>query len=493
MSEPDQSLLDPEDWEAYRRTAHEALDIALDFARHRPEEPVWQQLPDAARSLDDPLPEQASPLARVVDEVAARVLPHTLGNTHPRFWGWVHGCGSPGGIVAQLLTGAINANMGGRDHAPIYIERQVIRWMCQLYGYPATASGILCTGTSSATLLGLAVARHRALGAASRAAGSDGAPLIAYCSDQAHVSVAKAMEVLGLGSRALRAVPVREDYSMDCGALAKMLQEDRSRGLRPFAVVSSVGTVNTGAIDDIESINALCASHGLWHHADGAFGASIVLSDDLRHRLAGLECADSIAFDFHKWMHVTYATACLLVRDGGEHLATFETAHAYLRGERKGVAAGAPWPNDFGLDLSRGFAALGIWMQLKEHGTARLGAAIKRNCEQATWLGEQIHAATDLELLAPVSLNVVCFRYDPGPLPPEQLDRLNRHLVVELQCRGIAVPSFTRLRGRTAIRVCITNHRTRLSDLAALLDAVPALGQEFLCAGEEPADFDIDR
>lgn len=491
MNEWDGSPLEPGDWDEYREAAHRALDLALDFARKRAGEPVWQAIPDELKALDDPLPDAPSDLQRVVDEVGERILPHTLGNTHPRFWGWVHGSGSPGGIVSQLLIGAINANMGGRDHAPIYIERQVIRWMGDLYGFPESASGILCTGTSGATLLGLSIARYRALGDEGRESGNGARPLVAYCSAQAHVSAAKALELLGLGRGALRAVPVLADFSMDCEALARMLEADLEQGRRPFAVISSVGSVNTGAIDDLPAVNALCQRYDLWHHVDGAFGASIALCEKLRHRLAGVEYADSIAFDFHKWMHVTYSVACLLVRDGAEHLAAFQTAHAYLRGEQKGVAGGAPWPNDFGVDLSRGFAALAVWMQLKEHGTRRLGDAIERNCLQAQWLGEQVAAAPDLELMAPVSLNIVCFRYAPANLPAQQLDRLNRHLVVELQCRGIAVPSFTELNGRTAIRVCLVNHRTTGADLQALLDAVPRVGGELLREAGEPADFDL--
>ena len=489
----DESLLEPGDWEQFRQEAHRALDMALDFAIQRPGEPVWQEIPEHIKSLDDPLPEQGTALSEVVTQVSETVLPHTLGNTHPRFWGWVNGSGTPSGIVAQMLTGAINANMGGRDHAPIYIERQVVQWMRTLFSYPDSSSGLICTGTSSATLLGLSIARFKVLGEVARETGNSREPLLAYCSAQAHVSVQKAMELLGMGSSSLRLVPVREDFSMDCQALAQMVAEDIAAGGRPFAVVSSVGSVNTGAIDDLAAINSLCSEQGLWHHVDGAFGALIVLSEKLKSRLQGIEQADSIAFDYHKWMHVTYSAACLLVRDGDLHQQTFATTHPYLRGENKGAAGGAPWPNDFGIDLSRGFAALGVWMQLKEMGTQRLGAAIERNCDQAAWLGEQVSALEDLELLAPVSLNIVCFRFAPKGLSTEQLNRLNRHLVVELHCRGVAVPSFTQLNGLTAIRVCIANHRTRLADLQVLLEAIGTIGPEILAWGAESEAFDLSR
>ncbi|QFU75466.1 cytochrome D ubiquinol oxidase subunit I [Halioglobus maricola] len=492
MGDSEKSLLEPADWDAFRKEAHRALDVALDFSRDRAERAVWTPLPEHARTVDEPLPRGGESLQEVVGEVERRVLPHTLGNTHPRFWGWVNGSGTPSGIVSQLLTGAINANLGGRDHSPIYIERQLIRWMCELFDFPLDAGGLICTGTSTATLYGLAVARHRALGAASRQQGNSQSPLVAYCSAQAHVSVSKAVELMGLGSDALRPVPVLDDFSIDCSALADQIAADVEAGLQPFAVISSVGSVNTGAIDDLQQVNAICEQYRCWHHVDGAFGALISLSETLRPRLAGIEKADSLAFDFHKWMHVTYSSACLLVRDREEHLATFATAHSYLRGEQRGVAGGAPWPNDFGIDLSRGFAALGPWMLLREMGSERLGLAIERNCEQAAWLGRTVDEHPQLELLAPVSLNIVCFRYVASGVSEEQLNRLNRHLVVELQCRGIAVPSFTELHGTTAIRVCIANHRTAEADLQALVDAVPLLGEELLRAGGEPDDFAVD-
>ncbi len=457
------------------------LDIALEHMQQRAERPIWQEIPDRIKALNDTPPAAGMPLDAIVREVRDHVLPYTLGNTHPRFWGWVHGSGSANGVIAHMLTAAINANMAGRDHAPIYIEAQVIRWMARLFGLPQGASGIMCTGTSSATLLGLAVARQQALGSDVRRRGNAASRgLVAYCSQQAHVSVVKAIELLGLGSEALRSVPVLDDYSMDCAALAIMLADDIQQGLQPFAVVSCVGSVNTGAIDDLNRINQLCGEAGIWHHVDGAFGALAILSDNLKPQLEGIEKADSIAFDFHKWMHVSYAAGCLLVRDGELHRQTFETSAAYLQNETRGMAGGGPWPSEYGIDLSRGFAALGVWFQLKEIGTAKLGSAIYRNCLQANWLGERVSSNPLLELLAPVTLNIVCYRYRHAALSLAEHNELNRHIVVELQCRGIAAPSTTTLHGIAAIRVCIANHRTRKTDLEVLLQATVQIAEELL-------------
>ncbi len=477
------SLLDPEDWQAFRKQAHRALDTALDFVQQRPEQPVWQEIPEQVKTLSDTLPATGALLDDLVQEVREGVMPYTAGNNHPRFWGWVHGTGTASGIVAQMMTAAINANMAGRDHAPIYVEAQVMRWMQRLIGLPEEASGIMCTGTSSATLLGLAVARQRAVGSGVRRQGNSACEgLVAYCSQQAHVSVVKAIELLGLGSNALRSVPVLDDYTMDCKALAELLSNDLRQGLKPFAVISSAGSVNTGAIDDHVSINKLCQETATWHHVDGAFGALAMLSDDLKPRLEGIAAADSIAFDFHKWMHVSYAAGCLLVRDGELHRQTFATSAAYLQNETRGLAGGGPWPSEYGIDLSRGFAALSVWFQLKEMGTVKLGRAIYRNCLQAQWLADCVDGSDELELMAPVALNIVCYRYRHAGLSEGALNDLTRQIVVELQCRGIAAPSSTELKGEAAIRVCLTNHRTRKADLEQLLVATRQIALELLAA-----------
>jgi aromatic-L-amino-acid/L-tryptophan decarboxylase len=474
------SLLDPQDWLAFREEAHRALDKALDFVQQRPEQAVWQQLPEHIKAVDAPLPTAAQPLAAVVDSFSERVLPYSLGNTHPRFWGWVHGSGTASALVSQMMMAALNANMGGRDHAPMYIERQLIEWMRQLFSFPTQASGLIVSGTSSATLLGLAVARHHKTGGVSREQGNEGRALVAYTSCESHVSVSKALELMGLGSGSLRSVPAGDDHAMDCLALKEMITGDLERGLVPFAVVSTVGTVNTGAIDDLPTINALCAEYALWHHVDGAFGALLALSENLKPRLQGIEQADSLAFDFHKWMHVGYSVGCLLVRNGELHRQTFSANPDYLQTEEAGIAGGAPWPTDYGVELSRGFMALAVWFQLQEMGTQKLGRAIERNCQQASWLAGQVELNPALELVTPVQLNIVCFRFIDATRDAVALDALNKRIVVELHCRGIAAPSTTVLDGLCVIRVCITNHRTRQRDLQALLVAVLDIGQQLL-------------
>ena len=244
-------------------------------------------------------------------------------------------------------------------------------------------------------------------------------------------------------------------YRIDLDALEKAIDADRRAGLTPFLVVGTAGTVDTGAIDNLDALAAICRRERLWFHVDGAFGALAILAPDLAPRLKGIERADSLAFDFHKWGQVPYDAGFILVRDGVLHRKTFAASAPYLRKELRGLAAGAPWPCDYGPDLSRGFRALKTWFTLKVYGTEALGAVISRTCALARYLESRIAETPELELLAPVELNVVCFRYRA-----EDAQRINPRIVIELQESGLVAPSTTVLDGRLAIRVAIVNHRT---------------------------------
>jgi aromatic-L-amino-acid decarboxylase len=272
---------------------------------------------------------------------------------------------------------------------------------------------------------------------------------------------------------------------MDTAELRRAIAADRRLGCKPFCVIGTAGTVNTGAIDDLAALAAIAAEHGLWLHVDGAFGALAILSPEHRERLAGIERADSLAFDFHKWLHVQYDAGCVLVRRGDLHRDAFGFHAGYLERAPRGLAGGEPWFCELGPELSRGFRALKVWFTLKEHGILRLGAAIAANCRQAEHLATRVFEHPRLRLLAPVDLNIVCFRFWRADLAPEQLDRLNAAIVADLQESGEAAPSTARLAGGLAIRVNLTNHRTTLADLDRLLEAVVDRGERRLT--EAPA------
>jgi aromatic-L-amino-acid decarboxylase len=474
--------LDPKDWAALRALAHRALDDTFDAIAGIRERPPWREIPSGVRAAisSDPVPRAPADPAAVYAEFTERVAPYAVDNRHPRFFGWVHGAGTPAGVIAQMLAAGMNANVGGRDHAAVEVERRVIRWWCEIFGLPPTASGILTTGTSMANLIGLLVARHAAIGWGVRTGGIPAGPAFTgYTSTEAHGSLARAFDVAGLGSAMLRAIPVDARLRCDLGALRARIAADRYEGERPFILIATAGSASSGAVDDLEAMAAIAREERLWFHVDGAFGALAQLAPTLRHLVAGIERADSIAFDLHKWLHVPYDAGAVLVRDGALHAATFADHAPYLVRAERGTAAGEPWFTDFGPELSRGFRALGVWFTMKTYGLDRFGELIAQQCAWARAFGERIAATPPLVLLAPVTLNVVCFRYE-APLDDAAVDRLNARIVVELQERGIAVPSTTRIGGKLAMRLNVMNHRTTPADLDAVLAAVPAIANELL-------------
>jgi glutamate/tyrosine decarboxylase-like PLP-dependent enzyme len=481
--------LDPTDWARFRAQAHRMLDDMLGYIENIRERPVWQPIPDEVRArFQSPAPRQGEELARVHAEFMREVLPYAQGNVHPGFMGWVNGGGTPVGMVAEMLAAGLNANCGGRDHVPVEVERQVTRWVRELFEFPEGATGLFVTGTSMANLVAVLVARDAALGFDVRAGGvaADPRRLTAYTSNAVHGCVPKAMDIAGLGSDALRLISTDICCRIDLAALAAAIQRDREAGFTPFLVVGTAGTVNTGAIDDLAGIADLCRREKLWFHVDGAFGALAKLAPDLAPKVNGMERADSVAFDFHKWGQAPYDAGFILVRDGAAHKKAFALPAAYLQRAERGLAAGSPWPCDFGPDLSRGFRALKVWFTLKVFGVDALGASISRSCALARYLEARIAAAPELELMAPVELNIVCFRYRREGFNEEECNRINGEIVIRLQESGIVAPSTTRIGGRTAIRAAIVNHRTSRAEIDALVENTLALGRALQARAPRP-------
>jgi len=466
--------LDPAEWSDVRAHGHRMLDDMFDYLEHIRARPVWQPIPEDVRArFLAAVPHGPGDLAAVHEEFMRSVLPFAAGNAHPGFMGWVHGGGNVAGMLAEMLAAGLNANLGGRDHAPIEVERQIVRWTAQLFGFPESATGLFVTGTSMANMLGVLIARADAFGLDVRRKGVAAYRKrpVAYTSAAAHGCIAQAMDLCGLGCDALRLIPTNARHQINPDALASTIAADRAAGLTPFLVVGTAGTVDVGAIDDLAALADIAQREALWFHVDGAFGALAILASDLAPRLAGIERADSLALDFHKWGQVPYDAGFIVVRDGALHRGTFAGHAAYLRRETRGLAGGSPWLCDFGPDLSRGFRALKTWFTLKVYGIDALGAVISRTCALARHLERRILATPQLELLAPVQLNIVCFRYR-GPDP----DALNARVVADLHESGISAPSTTLIGGRLAIRAAIVNHRTEERDVDALLEAVLAFG-----------------
>jgi aromatic-L-amino-acid decarboxylase len=471
----DMESLDPADWTDLRALGHRMVDDMFDHLETLRDGPVWRPMPEGARrDLRRALPRGSTPAEAVYEDFQRLVRPYTTGNLHPRFMGWVHGGGTPIGMLAELLAGGLNANLGGRDHAPIEIERQVIAWAAEMLGFPDDASGVLVTGTSIANLIGVLVARTASLGVSVRRDGVGHSRLMAYTSAAAHGCLPRAMEMAGLGSDALRMIPCDNRGRMRLDALAEQVAGDRALGMRPFLLVGTAGTVDIGAIDDLSALADFAAAQDLWFHVDGAFGAIAMLAPKLRPLLDGIERADSVAFDFHKWAQVPYDAGCIMVRDASRQLDTFAAEAAYLRREQRGLAGGGIWPCDLGPDLSRGFRALKVWMTLSVYGADRIGAVAQQTCDLAATLAARVDREPALQRLAPVALNIVCFRFVAAE---GDLDRLNADIVADLQEAGIAAPSTTIVDGALAIRAAIVNHRTNHADVAILVDSVLELGR----------------
>jgi len=377
----------------------------------------------------------------------------------------------------------MNPHLAGSNQNPAAVEQKVIEWLRELMGFPPGTSGLLLSGGSMASLTGLLVARNAMAGFDVKQEGLQGGAklvLIVYGTKETHNWAKKAVEALGLGNRCFRRVPTHPDFTMDVDALRRAVAEDRANGLKPIAVIGTAGTVNTGATDDLNALADLCEAESLWLHVDGAFGAMAAISPKLRPLVAGLERADSVAFDLHKWMFLPFEIACLLVRDGDAHRASFTIDASYLAPLARGVGAGRQQFADLGLELTRGFKALKAWMALKAYGVERFAAQVEQNVAQAQYLRARIEATEGLELTAPAPMNIVCFRFRPVGVPLDELDGLNRELLFRIQERGIAIPSSTVLHESFSLRVCIVNHRTERKDLDALVDAAVAIGAEIL-------------
>jgi glutamate/tyrosine decarboxylase-like PLP-dependent enzyme len=443
------------------------MDDMVDHLAGIAAQPVWRPLPDEIRAgFSAPLPAEGTAPENVYAAFQANIQPYVTGNTHPRFMGWVHGGGNPVSMLAELLAGAMNANCGGRNHVGIVVERQVIAWAAEMLGMPAQTSGVLLTGSSMANFIAVLCARFKALGTDARANGLQGAKLTAYASAGVHRCVPSALDMAGLGMQALRKIPVDADFRMDLEALRATIAADQAAGCTPFLIVGTAGSVDVGAFDDMAALAEIAKTHNAWFHADAAFGALTALSPTRKHFLTGIEHADSVAFDFHKWAQVTYDAGCVLIRDPELHNATFAQATSYLAAAPRGLAGGQPWPCDLGPDLSRGFRALKVWMTLSAYGSEQLGGVVDTTCDLAQHLAARITASNRLELLAPVKLNIVCFAI-AGFTDAQTAD-----LVADLQESGLFAPSTTTIGDRMAIRAAIVNHRTQRADVGALVDEI---------------------
>lgn len=477
-----EETIDPSNWEELRETGHRMLDDMIDYIKKSSDRKVWQPVPVPVKvALDTAVPKEESSLDEVYNSFQKNILPYALGNTHPRFWGWVCGNGSATGMLADMMASAMNPTTSFGEHADLYVEKQVLDWTKEIYGFPKSSSGILTTGASLANILAITTARNffnkeiRKKGIRNL----DG-QLVMYASAETHSCLQKAVELLGIGSENLRKIAVDENYEVRIDLLEEQIQRDKANGFLPFCIVGNAGTVNTGAIDDLEILAAIAKREELWFHIDGAFGAVPRLLPEYTERLMGVELADSIAFDYHKWFYVNYDVGGVLIKNAQAHKEAFEINANYLAHHERGIIAGDLNFNHLGIELSRGFRALKVWMILKEQGIEKYRRLVRQNIQQARYLAELVEANDQLQLMAPVPMNIVCFRFYKDGLSAEKLNALNKEIVMQLHESGIAAPSFTIIKGAYVIRVAITNHRSKGEDFEILVNEIQRLGEKLL-------------
>ena len=477
----EEETLDPDNWQRLEDLGVQMVKDMMQFLATVRDRKVWQApTPEVKSFFDQPVPAEGQDHAAIYEDFKTKILPYPTGNIHPRFWGWVMGTGTPFAMLGDMLAAGININQGGGNQVGGLVEMQLIHWFRDLFGFPSTAGGLLVSGGSMANLIGLAVARYAKADFDIRKQGvyGSGKRMMVYASSEVHNCCNKAVELLGLGSASLRLIGVNENYEIKLDELQDQIQSDIASGLLPFCVIGNAVTVNTGACDNLNALADLCEKQNLWFHVDGAIGAMLVLSEKYRERVSGIERADSLALDMHKWMYVPYEASCVLVRNKATQYNAFSLNAAYLQHEQRGMGGGDIWFSDYGVELSRGFKALKIWMTLKEQGIQKLGRMVTQNVEQVQYLRSLVMKEDLLELTAPAPNNLLCFRFKGRTAGLPALNALNKELLFQLHESGVALPSYTVVDGKYSIRVANTNHRTTRKDFEILVNKVLEIGNK---------------
>jgi aromatic-L-amino-acid/L-tryptophan decarboxylase len=488
------------DWDPNRARAFadRAVDLWQELLERLPELPVsrrWtaKEVHDAVALdvPDAPMPDDA--LFAYLHDV---VFDWSELSGHPRFMAYVSGAGTVPGAAADLLAAGLNANLGGWQLSPAAseIELHLTRWFAtELFGMPAGAGGLIMSGGAMANFVGLKTARDQCAGWNVREEGLAGhPPLTMYLSSETHVVSSRAADMLGIGTNGVRKISVDASYRIQMDELRRAIAADRAHGMIPFAVVASAGTVATGAIDPLTEIADLCQEEGLWMHVDGAYGGPAMLAEDLRPAFAGIERAQSIAFDPHKWLYTPHSGGCVVVHEMA-HLAESFDAHASYTMQDKEYTQHGIDLGRHGPQFSRSFWALKVWVSLLAHGREAYGRRISHDAALARYLGARVEERPEFELATPVELSICCFRYVPVDLPAGEgrdayLDHLNERLMTEIQLDGRVYISNAVLGERFVLRVCIVNFRTEADDVDAVLDVAAELGAA-LDAKVRPAAF----
>lgn len=502
----DQGDLDPE---VFRELGYYAIDLITDYYRRLADEPVYKSPDptDVVSLFDEPVPESGEDPRTILDAWREDVLPNSTPMGSPRYFGYVMGSGVQMGVLAEALAAAQNANTGGWKPAPAAteIERRVVAWFAEMIGYPTDTGGLLTSGGTVANLVALATALQATADydVAREGLQSELRPgrFTLYVADhEGHSSIVRAARVLGLGEDAVRLVPSDDDYRMDVTELVSMLDDDADHGLVPFCVVAQAGSINVGTIDPIDELATVCERRDLWLHVDGACGAFGAILPEKRPQFAGIERADSVTVDPHKWLYVPFECGSVLVNDGGALGDTFEMHAAYVDDHAPEEYTGHSF-FDSGLQMSRGFRALKVWMSLKATGLDGYRELLGRNVAQVELLDERVKGHDDFESFHAPNLFMYSFRYAPADIraalesdrldgtgrdPVERyLDEANDSIAASIQESGLGFLTTTEMDGHVALRMSICNHRTTEEDVEVMFDAFAEAGAEFDDASRE--------
>ncbi|MDZ7772691.1 MAG: aminotransferase class I/II-fold pyridoxal phosphate-dependent enzyme [Balneolaceae bacterium] len=456
-----------------------AGDLVKELYREDSDRPVFagKSAEEVIRLFDEPLPEESEPVEKVLDRVREQVFGTMTRSMGPRYFGYITGGGNQVAVLAEMIKASLNQNNLKWHSSPVSteMERLVMRWVAEFTGYPIDSAGVLLSGGSVANFNCMAVARTVKAPANVSAEGLYGSkPLTVYVSEEGHSSFDKAVDMLGIGRNYLRKVPVDEELRIDLEALERLIDRDRNAGFHPICAIGVAGTTNNGAVDDLDGVADICEKHDLWYHVDAAYGGPAARVEGVSHLFSGLERADSLVVNPHKWLYVPFEAGGALVRNP-EHLrATFSTIPDYLRSDRGDD--GRTDLMEYNLPLTKEFKALKVWMTLKTYGARRLRESIRRDIDRADMLALMVEEHPRMEMMAPAPLSIVCFRYNPGGKDPDELDRLNERIAREVEQDGRIFLTATRICGRAALRTCFINHRTREQDVRLIVEVVDELG-----------------
>ena len=480
---PIEVTLDPENWDKLRALSHRMLDSMLDYTKDIRSQPTLLPTKEAIKDICVPLTDEGEGEEQVYEIFQRSILPYSLVLTTPKLWGAVLGQGSPYGMLTEMLRAGMN---GAQEFsfAEAKVNTQVISWIKEMLGFPKEAGGVLVSGGSEANFTALAVARNAKAEADVKAKGVQGLKkkMTLYCGDETHRCLERSVELLGLGNEALRKIPTDNDCRIEVDALKLAITKDREQGYYPFCIIGCAGTTNTGAFDDLNALANIAQKEKMWFHIDGAFGAWVKISRTHKYLADGMERADSLAVDFHKWMNMPYGIGCTLVKDRIAHFSTFVYGHEaeYLKSAFDLSEDQLTNPHNLALPLSRNFSSLKAYMLLRAYGKNKYSNLVQQNLDQIKYLVGLIDKDPELELTAPVVSNVACFRFKPTNIEEIKIENLNRLIMDEVNKKAFWMISDTTIKGKYMLRVCNVNHRTRRHDMDFLVKEIKRIGHKQL-------------